>query len=65
MDLATIVFFSGLFVYLVCGFIALMITIFGFKAIPRGDDAVIKSVIFLIAWIVVAPLLWAEILNDK
>ena len=54
-----------LVIYIVLGVIALNITIFGFKAVPRGNDAIIKSIFFIMGWIVVAPILWFEIVNGK
>ena len=55
----------GLAIYFGLGAVCLLITIFGFKFPPRGSDAIMKAFIMISGWIVICPLLWWEIIDER
>lgn len=52
-------------IYLALGVLALIVTIFGLKAVPRGRFAWVNAIGFVFGWIIIAPLLWFEILEKR
>lgn len=52
-------------IYLALGVLALLVTIFGLKAVPRGRFAWLNAIGFVVGWVIIGPLLWFEILEKR
>lgn len=59
------IFMIVLAIYLALGVLALLVTIFGLKAVPRGNLAWLNAIGFVLGWIIIAPLLWFEVLEKR